>query len=71
VLELVKSLNNHPARSFANAKPDYMLDAGGTSNEVAFSISFTYLGAGGAAATTPANASAAQSGAQSAAKAAR
>jgi hypothetical protein len=43
VLDLVDRL--HANKNFADVKPDYTLDAGGSSNEVAFSISFTYQGA--------------------------
>lgn len=53
VLDLVVRMNKSKTKSFANVKPDYMLDAGGSSNEVAFSISFTYQGTGDNAAPTP------------------
>ena len=43
VLDLADSLNRN--RNFADVKLG-PLDAGGSSNEVAFSISFTYQGAG-------------------------
>jgi hypothetical protein len=46
VVDLVDRMNAN--KNFADARTDYTLDAGGTSNEVTFSISFTYRGVSGA-----------------------
>jgi hypothetical protein len=45
VLDLVERLNKSP--NFADAKHEYILRADNNSNDVAFSISFTYEGGGG------------------------
>jgi hypothetical protein len=50
VLDLVDRLNKN--RNFANVKSNFMLNAGGNSNEIAFSISFIYPAPGSAAART-------------------
>ena len=52
VLDLVDRLNKN--RNFAKVKSDFMLNAGGNSDEIAFSISFIYQGPGGTAAAAPA-----------------
>jgi hypothetical protein len=54
--ELVVALSKRLAanKNFNKVRIDYMLDAGGNSNEVTYSISFTYRGVSGSNKTAPA-----------------
>jgi hypothetical protein len=61
VYDLIDRMN--ASKLFLNAKSDYTLEAGGKSTEVAFSISFTYVGTGMNAKTAAAAAAAASNGA--------
>lgn len=56
--ELVVALSKRLAanKNFTRVRIDYMLDAGGNSNEVTYSISFTYRGVSGSNKTAPAQA---------------